>query len=89
MIDEIEVKEILKVMEQKLDRIENLILKDASPRLSRREAQKFMKMGEGKFVWLITRGIVKEHHDYFGERYYLKDELMKVLTEPIDIRKLK
>jgi len=86
MIDEIEVKEILKGLGQKLDRIENLILGDASPRLSRREAAKFMKMGEKKFVWLVTRGIVKEHHDHFGERYYLKDELMKVLTEPVKIR---
>ncbi len=89
MIDEIEVKEILKILGQKLDRLEKLIIGSASPRMSRKEAQKFMKLGEGKFIVLIRRGIIQEHYDHFGERYYLKDELMKVLTEPVDIRKMK
>ena len=78
----------MKELLERLKRIESLLMENQSPRLSKDEARKFMKMGNDKFSLLVKRGIIKEFLDHFGERYYLKQQLMKVLSEPLVFKKV-
>lgn len=76
------MKETAQIL-NRLERIEKLIKngKEVTPRLTRNEAKKFLAIGEVKFRTLKRLGMIKERVDLFGQKYYLKDELINLMKE--------
>ena len=64
---------------QRLDRIEQMILGTDSPRLSRDNACKFLKIGRPKLQYLFEHEKITKHIDEWGEEYYLKSDLINYL----------
>ena len=64
---------------ERLSVIEKLIQASQSPRLSKKEACKFLKIGRDKFDQELGMRHIKQHVDRWGQKYYLKDELLNYL----------
>lgn len=50
-----------------------------SPKLSRKQAKKFLKYGEAKFRFLLHDNRIRAHRDDFNEEYFLRYELQMYL----------
>ena len=62
-----------------LERIEKKIDELASPKLSRKQAKKFLRYGEPKFRFLLKVNRIHAHKDDFNEEYFLRSELQAYL----------
>lgn len=73
--------ELYKIL-SRLERIEKMINgSNGTLRLTRNEAKKFLVIGEDKLRTLEIKGLIKRRTDLFGQVYYMKDELTKLLKE--------
>ncbi|OGU58270.1 MAG: hypothetical protein A2V66_03525 [Ignavibacteria bacterium RBG_13_36_8] len=73
-----EIDECLNRIEEKID-----LLSINSPRLSRNEAKKFLKVGESKLRYLVKMERIKQYYDEFGKVYYLRSNLMNYLESNV------
>jgi hypothetical protein len=62
-----------------LNRIEQMILGMDSPRLSKDNACKFLKVGRPKLQYLFEHEKITRYIDEWGEEYYLKSDLINYL----------
>ena len=69
-----DIKQEIKNLSTKID-----MLSLQSPRMSRNNAKRFLKLGEDKFRLLIKMGLIKEYRDEFNQRYFLRHNLMNYL----------
>lgn len=70
-----------KDLSKQIDELKDLILslKVDSPKLSRKEARKFLKCGDDKFKVYLLTGRIKKRYDDFKHEYYLRHELLQLL----------
>ena len=64
-----------------LERIERKINLLNSPRLTQREARRYLRIGDSKFRALLSMGKIKRFIDEFGQGYFLRQNLDNYLNK--------